>query len=169
MFCCLCSKLIQSLELWVGPILVLTTLGIKVLTSGCCVSSFKLNLGFRNTHNYLNLGVAVNTTAKLGGFMASVARRVLALGVTRADGRFSLLLLSPAATLPDPASDHACRPGHHPAHVHPVHQPDLRRPSHTSDRGLSRDGDVTANPSTFAVPPCSDERISFCVSVILSL
>ena len=42
------------------------------------------------------------------------------------------------AALPDPASDYACRPGHHAAHVHPVHQPELRWPSHAGDRGLSR-------------------------------
>lgn len=65
------------------------------------------------------------------------------VSVMRTDSRFFPLLLSLPATLSDPASDHACRPGHHPAHVHSVHQPNLRRPSHTSDRGLN--GDVVAS------------------------
>lgn len=65
------------------------------------------------------------------------------VSVMRTDSRFFPLLLSLPATLSDPASDHACRPGHHPAHVHSVHQPNLRRPSHTGDRGLN--GDVVAS------------------------
>lgn len=96
------------------------------------------------------------------------------LGVMGTDGPFFPLLLSLPATLSDPASDHACRPGHHPAHVHSVHQPNLRRPSHASDRGLK--GDVVASllsarkrtrPSlTCAIPTRSDEYICFCVSVL---
>lgn len=92
----------------------------------------------------------------------------------RTDRRFFPLLLSLPATLSDPASDHACGPGHHPAHVHSVYQPNLRRASHTSDGGLN--GDIVASclsawkrtrtSLTFAVPTWSDEYICFCVSVL---
>lgn len=61
----------------------------------------------------------------------------------------------PAAAVPDPAGDNARGPGHHPAHVHPVHQPELGHPGHTGDRGLSRDlGTVPkSSPEPLPDPP----------------
>ena len=96
------------------------------------------------------------------------------LGARRTDSHFSLPLLSLPATLSDPASDHACRPGHRPAHVHSVHQPTLGRPSHAGDRGLNGDvaprllaaGKRTRTGLTFAGPAWSDEHICFRVSVL---
>lgn len=95
-------------------------------------------------------------------------------GGVRTDGPFFPPLPSLPATLSDPASDHAGGPGHHPAHVHSVHQPNLGRPSHAGDRGLK--GAVAASllsareqtrtSMTCARPARPDERICFCVSVL---
>lgn len=123
---------------------------------------------------YLDLRVAVSATAKLAGLMHGVSLEGAGAGCDENWQSFLSLLLSLPATLSDPASDHACRPGHHPAHVHPVHQPNFRRPGRTSDRGLNRDVAAsnlsarkrTRTSLTFAIPTWSDEYICFCVSVL---
>lgn len=63
-----------------------------------------------------------------------------------------------AAAVPDPAGDDASGAGHHPAHVHPVHQPELGQPGHAGDRGLSRELSPNPTPSTSASPSWAEEQ-----------